>query len=91
MTSKQVKFLRKICLSTNAKDCIVACKWIHPEIDGGFPIVFMQAAGGAVTNCMAMAAQFDIDQYTCPLPDGIWHCCLKNDKFYIDGKEAKDD
>jgi len=55
MTSKQIKLLKKICSNTNTKDCIVACKWIHPEVDGGFPVVFLQLANGeGVIDCISI-------------------------------------
>ena len=92
MTSKQIELLKRICSDVPTKDCIVACKWIHPEVDGGFPITFIQLANGeGVMDCMATAAQFNIDETNCPLPDGTWHCRFSNDKFYINGKEAESD
>jgi len=92
MTKSQIKLFKQICSKLSpTKDCIIACYWLHPEIDGGFPIVFVQSSGGVVINCMTVAAQFDLDQRNCPLPDGVWHCPILDNKFYIDGKEAKDD
>ena len=92
MTKKQIELLKQICSNVQTKDCIVACKWVHPEIDGGYPIVFIQLADGeGVIDCLGTAAQFNIDPVNCPLPDGVWHCCFLNNRLYIDGKEAKDD
>ena len=88
MTEKQISLLKEICQDCY-NDCVVACHWLHVEVDGGFPIVFVQKVGGTkVMACQTTADKYDLLFSDCPLPNGTWHCHIKDNKFFINGKEV---